>query len=68
MAPTSPRRSWKVLKFEKNPGKSWSFTEVLEKSWKSHELFLWSNSPKERFLSKHQHLSGLFYMLNLAVH
>ena len=34
---------WKVLE---SPG-------ILLKFWKSHGIFLWSNSPKERFLSKH---------------
>ena len=55
-------QSWKVLE---NPG-------ILLKFWKSPgktlEFFLWSNSPKERFLSKDQHFSGFLYMLNLAVH
>ena len=54
-------QSWKVLE---NPG-------ILLKFWKSPgktlEFFLWSNSPKERFLSKDQHFSGFLYMLNLAV-
>ena len=62
MVLTSPVKSWKVLEFEKSPGKSWNFAEILEKSWN----FLWSNSPKETFLSKHQHFSGFLYMLNLA--
>ena len=26
-------QSWKLLKFEKSPGKSWNFFEILEKSW-----------------------------------
>ena len=27
------KASWKVLEFEKHPGKSWNFAEILEKSW-----------------------------------
>ena len=43
--------------FPTRPGKSW---KVLD--------FLWSNSPKERFVSKHQHFSGFLCILNLAVY
>ena len=68
MVPASPEKSWKVMEFEKSPGKSWNFADILEKFWKSPEIFLWSNSPKERSLSKHQHFSGFLCMLNLAVH
>ena len=35
MVLTSPVKSWKVLEFEKSPGKSWNFAEILEKFWKS---------------------------------
>ena len=49
--------AWKVLEFEKSPGKY----------WKSSANFLRSNSLKERFLSKRQHFSGFLCMLNLAV-
>ena len=59
MVLTSPVKSWKVLEFEKSPGKSWNFAEILEKSLNSPGIFLWSNSPEERFLSKHQHFFGL---------
>ena len=48
-------QSRKVVEFEKSPGKSSNFAESLEKSWKSPGIFLWSNSSKERYLSKHQH-------------
>ena len=43
-----------------SPGESWNFVEILENS----RNFLWSNSPKERFLSKHQHFSGFLCMTN----
>ena len=59
MAPASPGKFWKVLEFEESPGKPWNFVEILEKSKKSPGIFLWSNSPEERFLSKHQHFFGL---------
>ena len=68
MVPSSPGKSWKVLKFEKSPGKSWNFAEILEKSLNSPGIFLWSNSPEERFLSKHQHFSSFLCVLNVAVH
>ena len=58
----------KSRNLKKNPGKSRNFAEILEKSWKSPAIFLWSNSPKERILSKQQHFSGFLCMLNLAVH
>ena len=61
MVPTSPGRSWNLKRALESPG-------ILPKFWKSPGIFLWLNSPKERFLSKHQHFSGLFCMLNLAVH
>ena len=65
IVPTSPGKTWKVLEVEESPGKSWNFAEIFfEKSWKSPEIFLWSNSPKERFLSKHQHFLG-FLCMNL---
>ena len=47
------KESQKVLKFYQNFGK------VLE--------FFHSQIVQERFLSKHQHFSGFFCMLNLAV-
>ena len=58
MAPASPGKFWKVLEFEESPGKPWNFAEILENSKKSPGIFLWSNSPEERFLSKHQHFFG----------
>ena len=57
-----------VLGIENSFGKSWNFAKILEKSWKCPGIFLWSDSPKERFLSKHQHFSGFLCMLNLAFH
>ena len=58
--------------------KSWNLKRVLEspgillKFWKSPgkilEFFLWSNSPKERSLSKYQQFPGFLCMLYLAVH
>ena len=57
-----------VLGTENSFGKSWNFAKILEKSWKCPGIFLWSDSPKERFLSKHQHFSGFLCMLNLAFH
>ena len=68
MVPTSPGKSWKLMEFEKRPGKSWNFAEILENSWKSPGIFLWSNSPKGKFLSKHQHFLGFLCILNQAVH
>ena len=64
------KESWKVLKFEKSPRKSWNlkrvlespeiwnFAEILEKSWRSPRIFLWSSSLKERFPSKCQHVES----------
>ena len=52
---------WKVLESRSIWKESW---KVL----KSPGIFLCSNSPKERFLSKNQHFSGFLCMLNLAVH
>ena len=53
--------SWQVLE---SPG-------ILVKFWKSPGKVLgflfWSDSSKERFLSKH-HFAGFLCMLNLAVH
>ena len=43
------KESWKALEF------CWNFGKVKKESWN----FLWSNSPEERFLSKHQHFFGL---------
>ena len=51
-----------------SPGKSWNLAEILEKSWKSPGIFLRSSTPKEGYLSKHQHFLGFLCMLNLAVH
>ena len=57
-----------------SPGKSLNLKRDLEmpgilmKLWKSAGFFSWSNSPKERFLSKHHHFLGFLCMLNLAVH
>ena len=49
MVLTSPVKSWKVLEFEKSPGKSWNFAEILEKFWKSPGIsLLWERdlNPK----------------------
>ena len=74
----SPGKSWNLkrvlespgilLKFCQSTGKSWNFAEILSKHWKSPGIFLWSNSLKERFLSKHHHFFGFLCMLNPAVH
>ena len=58
---TTPEKSWNLKGVLESPG-------ILLKFWKSSGIFLWSNSLKERFLSKHQHFSGFLCMLNLAVH
>ena len=52
----SSEKSWNLKRVLESPG-------ILLKFWKSQkrvlEFFLWSNSPEERFLSKHQHFFGL---------
>ena len=58
------KASWKVLEFEKHPGKSWNFNEILEKSWN----FFCGQTVQKRFLSKQQHFLGFLCMLNLAVY
>ena len=61
-------QSWKVLE---SPGiwkESWKCLEFCWDFGKVLDFFLWSNSPKERFLSKHHHFLGFLCMLNLAVH